>query len=80
MKTLIEAAIARARATILLLVLIIAGGLVAFMTLPREANPDVTIPYIYIAVTLDGVSRRMRSACWCGPWSRSCARWRESRR
>ena len=56
MKTLIEAAIARARATVLLLVLIIAGGLVSFLTLPREANPDVTIPYIYIAVTLDGVS------------------------
>ena len=56
MKALIDAAIARARATVLLLVLIIAGGLVAFQTLPREANPDVTIPYIYIAVTLDGVS------------------------
>ncbi|WP_432697154.1 efflux RND transporter permease subunit [Marinobacterium sp. YM272] len=56
MKALIEAAIHRARASILLLILIVAGGLVAFQTLPREANPDVTIPYIYVSVTLDGVS------------------------
>ncbi len=56
METLIGAAIGRARATVLLLLLILAGGLVSFYTLPREANPDVTIPYIYISVTLEGVS------------------------
>ncbi len=56
MATLIQAAIDRSRATLMLLTLLVIGGIVAFSSLPREANPDVTIPYIYVSVTLDGIS------------------------
>jgi multidrug efflux pump len=56
MAAIIRAALARSRATMLMLFLIIAGGVTAFNTLPREANPDVTIPLIYISVALQGVS------------------------
>ncbi len=56
MATLIQAAIDRSRATLMLLTLLVIGGMVAFSSLPREANPDVTIPYIYVSVTLDGIS------------------------
>jgi len=56
MRALILAAIDRSRTTLLTLLFLILGGVVAFQTIPREANPDVTIPMIYISMTLEGIS------------------------
>ena len=56
MKTLIEAAIARGRVTVAVLVLILVFGAMAWRSIPKEAEPDVNIPIIYVAMTLEGVS------------------------
>ena len=46
----------RSRTTLLTLLFLIAGGIAAFQTIPKEANPDITIPIIYVSMTLDGIS------------------------
>lgn len=56
MRTLIYAAMDRSRTTLLLLLFLLLGGAAAFLTIPKESNPDVTIPTIYVSVTLEGIS------------------------
>ncbi len=56
MRTLIEAALNRSRTTLLLLVSLLLAGLAAWQAVPKEANPDIAIPIIYVALSLEGVS------------------------
>lgn len=56
MRTLILAAMNRARTTLLLLVFLLIGGATAWQIIPKESNPDVTIPWVYVVLTLEGVS------------------------
>ncbi|SFR76504.1 multidrug efflux pump [Marinobacter daqiaonensis] len=56
MRGFIYAAMDRSRTSLLLLLFLLAGGITAFLTIPKEANPDVTIPMIYVSMTLEGVS------------------------
>ncbi|BBK37080.1 acriflavin resistance protein [Allostella sp. ATCC 35155] len=56
MKTLIDAAIQRGRVTVALLVLILLFGAMAWRSIPKEAEPDVNIPIIYVSMALEGVS------------------------
>ncbi len=56
MKTLIDAAIARNRPVLLILVLILVAGSVAYLTMPKEADPDVPIPFVYVSMTHEGIS------------------------
>ena len=56
MRTLIEAALDRSRTTLLLLVALLLAGTAAWQAVPKEANPDVPIPMIYVSLALEGVS------------------------
>lgn len=56
MNTIINAAINHYRVVLLCLVLIFVGGTYAYITTPKEAEPDITIPTIYINLTHDGIS------------------------
>ncbi|MEX2475698.1 efflux RND transporter permease subunit [Marinobacter sp.] len=56
MRALIHAALDRSRTTLLTLTFLMLGGIAAFYSIPKEANPDVTIPMIYISMTLEGIS------------------------
>lgn len=56
MNALIHAAIDRSRATIAFLVFIFLAGIAAYQTIPKESNPDVAIPMMYVSMTLDGIS------------------------
>ncbi|MCL7940132.1 efflux RND transporter permease subunit [Halomonas sp. ATCH28] len=56
MRSLIEAALDRSRTTLLLLVALLLAGVGAWQAIPKEANPDVTIPIIYVSMSLEGVS------------------------
>lgn len=56
METLIRAALDRSRATLLLFVFLLISGFAAYQVIPKESNPDVAIPMMYISVTLDGIS------------------------
>ncbi|RMH86664.1 efflux RND transporter permease subunit [Pseudomonas sp. AOB-7] len=56
MHALIAAALDRSRTSLLFLAFLILGGLVAYIAIPKESNPDVAIPIIYVSVTLEGIS------------------------
>lgn len=56
MRTLILAALGRSRTTLLVLVFLLGAGAAAYQAIPKEANPDVAIPMIYVSMTLEGVS------------------------
>jgi multidrug efflux pump len=56
MRSLIAAALDRSRTSLLLLLFLIVGGLAAYVAIPKESNPDVSIPIIYVVVTLEGIS------------------------
>lgn len=56
MKALIYAAIHRSRATVTLLLFLFLGGIASYVNIPKEANPDVAIPMMYISMSLDGIS------------------------
>jgi multidrug efflux pump len=53
---LIEAAMTRSRTVILGLIVILVAGLYAYLTIPKEAEPDIEIPLIYVQMTHDGIS------------------------
>jgi len=45
------------QATVLaLLVIIVVAGLYSYVTLPRESFPDITIPYVFVTTTYEGVA------------------------
>ena len=56
MHTLIDAAFSRPRVVILLLLAILVSGIASYQTIPKESNPDVPIPIIYVSMVHEGIS------------------------
>lgn len=56
MRTIIEASLSRKRAVLMLLAFLLTAGLGAYINIPKEAEPDVPIPIIYISVRHEGIS------------------------
>lgn len=56
MRKLIDAAFSRTRLIILALLAILLAGAQAYTSLPKEAEPDVTIPTIYVSLAHEGIS------------------------
>jgi multidrug efflux pump len=54
--SIIEFAVKRARATLAVLVLILMVGAVSYVEIPKEADPDVNIPIIYVSMHHEGIS------------------------
>ncbi len=52
----IESAMSRSRTVLLSLAVVLIGGLVAYQTIPKEAEPDIEIPIMYVNITFDGIS------------------------
>ena len=55
-RALITAAMDRSRTTLLAFLFLLIGGTVAYQVIPKESSPDIAIPVIYVAMTLDGIS------------------------
>jgi multidrug efflux pump len=53
---LVEAAIRNARLTISVLVFLIIAGALAYRSIPKEAEPDIQVPIIYVNMTYQGIS------------------------
>jgi multidrug efflux pump len=53
---LIDTAMARSRTVILALAVILVAGVVAYLSIPKEAEPDIEIPVIYVYIRHDGIS------------------------
>ncbi len=56
MERLIQATMQRSRATLTLFIFLLLGGFAAYQVIPKEANPDVVIPMMYISMGLEGIS------------------------
>jgi multidrug efflux pump len=46
----------RPRAVLSAMLVLVISGLIAYVTIPKESNPDITIPVFYISTALSGIS------------------------
>ena len=53
---IIETAMSRSRTVLLSLAVVLVAGIIAYLTIPKEAEPDIEIPMIYVHITHDGIS------------------------
>ncbi|BAO43936.1 efflux RND transporter permease subunit [Thiolapillus brandeum] len=56
MNAIIDWALAHRRTMILLLLLLFSAGLSSWLNIPKEAEPDIAIPYIYVSISHPGIS------------------------
>jgi multidrug efflux pump len=56
MRPVIDLAFLRSRTVLLLLAFILIAGTSAYITIPKEAEPDVAIPIIYVSMNHEGIS------------------------
>jgi len=56
MSKIIDYAIDHARLTVATLLFVLTAGFIAYVTIPKEAEPDVKIPIIYVQLTQRGIS------------------------
>ena len=56
MRMLIDAAFSRSRSVTFVLLLIVGLGVMAYQNIPKEAEPDVNIPVIYVSMAYEGIS------------------------
>ena len=56
MNSIISAALNHSRTVIMLLILILVSGSVTYLNIPKEAEPDVPIPFIYVSINHHGIS------------------------
>ena len=56
MSRLIDYAIDHARLTIALLLFLLVAGFISYRTIPKEAEPDIKVPIIYVQLTQRGIS------------------------
>lgn len=53
---IIDAAMNRSRTVLSLLAFLLLAGAMAYVAIPKEADPDVNIPIIYVSMSLEGIS------------------------
>lgn len=54
--SLIDGAFARTRTALMVLALLFIAGIYAYADIPKESDPDINIPIIYVSMYLEGVS------------------------
>ena len=47
---------ARSRAVMLIFSALLCGGAYAYVNIPKESNPDIPIPFVYVSTSLSGIS------------------------
>jgi multidrug efflux pump len=56
MTGIVDFAVNRTRMILAIFLCALIAGLISFITLPKEADPDVSLPYVLVVVPLDGIS------------------------
>lgn len=56
MNGIIDWAIAHKRATLLVLVFLLLSGMASYSAIPKESEPDIAIPIIYVSMSYEGIS------------------------
>ena len=56
MNAIIDASFSRSRVVVLLLGMILSLGAFSYVSIPKEANPEIPLPLVYVSTGLDGIS------------------------
>ncbi|MDX5364973.1 MAG: efflux RND transporter permease subunit, partial [Alphaproteobacteria bacterium] len=56
MNSIIDAILGRTRTVLTTMVLLVAAGIISFITIPKEADPDIPIPIFYVSIVHPGIS------------------------
>src|SRR5690606_14150786 len=56
MNALIDLCVARSRAVMVALVVLLVAGALTYRSLPKEMEPDIDFPYVSVEVFLEGIS------------------------
>lgn len=56
MRGIIDASLDRTRTVMMIFVLLLISGFITYNNIPKESEPDITIPNIYVSITHDGIS------------------------
>ena len=56
MNALIGAVVNRPRPTLLVLAVLIVAGIASYISIPKEAEPDIPIPTLYVNIIHEGIS------------------------
>ncbi len=52
----LDSILRRPRAVLSAMLVLVVAGLFAYITIPKESNPDITIPIFFVSTTLPGIS------------------------
>ena len=67
MNALIDAAFNRSKVVQLILIFLLAVGSFAYNAIPKESNPEIPIPIVYVSTSLDGISPEDAEDVLIGP-------------
>ncbi|MBV6636953.1 MAG: efflux RND transporter permease subunit, partial [Mameliella sp.] len=56
MNAIIDAAFSRTRAVVIVFAMVLSFGAIAYVSIPKEANPEVPLPLVYVSTGVDGIS------------------------
>lgn len=56
MRSAIHSLLTRTRTVLMVFVLLLVSGMVTYVNIPKESNPDIPIPFIYVSIVHDGIS------------------------
>ena len=56
MNSLINAIVSRPRPVLLVLAVLLIGGVASYVSIPKEAEPDIPIPMLYVNIIHEGIS------------------------
>ena len=67
MNALIDAAFNRSKVVQLVLVFLLAVGSLSYMSIPKESNPEIPIPIVFVSASVDGISPQDSEDVLVGP-------------
>ncbi|MBV1887376.1 MAG: efflux RND transporter permease subunit, partial [Parvibaculaceae bacterium] len=56
MNALIDSALSRTRTVMTIMVMMVVSGIISYIAIPKEADPDIPIPVFYISIPHPGIS------------------------
>jgi len=65
--SIINSSLDRTRTVLLIFILIFVSGIVSLISIPKEAQPDISIPYVYVGTGLEGISPEDSDRLLVGP-------------
>jgi multidrug efflux pump len=67
MMNMLEAVLRRPKTVLTIMVIMVIGGISAYLTLPKESQPAIDIPYLYVSASQTGVSPADADRLLVGP-------------